>query len=356
MHRDFYTVIPAGGAGTRLWPLSRASRPKFLLPLIDGQSLLQLTAARVAEFSSPDRIFTVSGTAHVASIARQLPDVPDSNLIVEPAMRGTGSAIALASLLIARRDPRAIMGSFAADHNIRNTDAFRQALSSAVASAKAGYLTTIGIEPSHPETGYGYIERSDDLALPGAYFARRFVEKPGLETARRFLETGRYLWNASMFVWRVDVFVREFARAQPELFAAIDRMAAHWDDPRYAEEIERGWLDLPVTTIDQGLMERVDEFVVVPADMGWSDIGDWNGFSELLTPDPDGNCIEGAAVTYEARRCIVWSETQRTVALVGVDNLAVVDLDDALLIVDRDRAQDLRALVSRVEREHPNLT
>jgi len=356
MHRDFYTVIPAGGAGTRLWPLSRASRPKFLLPLIGGRSLLQLTADRVDVFSSPDHIFTVSGKAHVASIARQLPDLPDSNLIVEPAMRGTGSAIALASLLIARRDPHALMGSFAADHNIRNTDAFRQALSIAIESARAGYLTTIGIEPTHPETGYGYIERSDDLVLPGAYFARRFVEKPGLETARHFLETGRYLWNASMFVWRVDVFVREFTRAQPELFAALDSMAAHWDDPRYAEEIERAWLDLPVTTIDQGLMERVDEFVVVPADMGWSDIGDWNGFSELLTADSDENFIEGTAVTHEASRCIVWSETQRTVALVGVDNLAVVDLDDALLIVDRDRAQDVRALVSSVEREHPDLT
>ncbi len=356
MHRDFYTVIPAGGAGTRLWPLSRAIRPKFLLPLIGGRSLLQLTAARVGDFSSPDRIFTVSGTAHVASIARQLPDLPDSNLIVEPAMRGTGSAIALAALLIARRDPHALMGSFAADHNIRNTDAFHQALSTAIESAKAGYLTTIGIEPDRPETGYGYIERSHDLALPGAYFARRFVEKPELETARRFLETGRYLWNASMFVWRVDVFVREFARAQPELAAALDRMATHWDDPRYTEEIERAWLDLPVTTIDQGLMERVGEFVVVPADMGWSDIGDWNGFAELFTADDDENCIEGTAVTHQASRCIVWSETQRTVALVGVDNLAVVDLDDTLLVVDRDRAQDVRALVSRLEREHPDLT
>ncbi|HET9659912.1 MAG TPA: sugar phosphate nucleotidyltransferase [Thermomicrobiales bacterium] len=356
MHRDFYTVIPAGGAGTRLWPLSRADRPKFLLPLLDGMSLLQLTAARVASFSPPDRIYTVSGKAHVAAIARQLPDLPESNLIVEPAMRGTGSAIALAAMLIAKRDPHAIMGSFAADHNIRDIDAFRQALTTAISSAEAGYLTTIGIEPDRPETGYGYIERSDELALPGAYFARRFVEKPDSDTAKRFLESGRYLWNASMFVWRVDVFLQAFERAQPALFAALESIAASWDDANAADAVEQAWLDLPITTIDQGLMEHVDEFVVVPADMGWSDIGDWNGFADLIVADIDENCINGQVVAQNTSRCVVWSETGRTVALVGIDNLAVIDLPDALMIVDRTHAQDVRALVARMEQDYPDLT
>lgn len=356
MHRDFYTVIPAGGAGTRLWPLSRAGRPKFLVPLLDDKSLLQLTAERVGPFSPPDRIYTVSGRAHVAAIARQLPNLPEANLIVEPAMRGTGSAIALAAMLISERDPQAIMGSFAADHNIRDVGAFQQALSTAVAAAEAGYLTTIGIEPDRPETGYGYIERGDTLALPGAYLARRFVEKPDLATAKHFLEAGRYLWNASMFVWRVDVFLREFERAQPELYAGLASIAACWNDPLAADRIEREWLDLPVTTIDQGLMEFVDEFVVVPAEMGWSDIGDWNGFSELLTDDIDENCLHGQVVVQQATNCVVWSETSRTVALVGLDNVAVIDMDDALLIVDRSHAQDIRALVGKMEREHPDLT
>lgn len=356
MHRDFYTVIPAGGSGTRLWPLSRAGRPKFLLPLLDDTSLLQLTAARVAPFSPPDRIYTVSGKAHVAAIARQLPDLPEENLIVEPGMRGTGSAIALAALLIARRDPRAVMGSFAADHNIRNIAAFHQALSTAVASAEAGYLTTIGIEPSHPETGYGYIERSDELALPGAYFARRFVEKPDLESARHFLESGRYLWNASMFVWRVDVFLHEFERAQPALFAELQHIANCWDDPERADVVERAWLDLPVTTIDHGLMEHVNEFVVVPVEMGWSDIGDWNGFAELIAADPDNNCVQGTVIVEDSTQCVVWSERARPIALVGVRNLAIVDLDDALMIVDRDKAQNVRSVVAKIERNRPDLT
>jgi mannose-1-phosphate guanylyltransferase len=356
MHRDFYSVIPAGGAGTRLWPLSRADRPKFLLPLLGGTSLLQLTADRVAPFSPPDRIYTVSGKAHIAAIARQLPELPDENMIVEPAMRGTGSAIALAALLIGQRDPQAIMGSFAADHNIGNVDAFHQALSTAIASAEAGYLTTIGIQPDRPETGFGYIERSDDLALPGAYVACRFVEKPDLATAERFLESGRYLWNASMFVWRVDVFLREFERAQPELFAVLETIAACWDDPLAAERNERAWLDLPVTTIDQGLMEYVEEFVVVPVEMGWSDIGDWNGFAELIAADTNRNCLNGQVVVQHSANCVVWSETARTVALVGLDNIAVIDLDDALLVVDRSQAQDVRALVAKMEREHPHLT
>ena len=261
-------------------------------------------------------------------------------------MRGTGNAIALAALLIAKRDPNAIMGSFAADHKIANTAEFHRALSTAIASAEAGYLTTIGIEPSHPETGYGYIERSDDLALPGGYFARRFVEKPDLATAEAFLATGRYLWNASMFVWRVDVFLREFEHAQPELFGALAaRLPTCWDDPARFGEIERAWLDLPVTTIDQGLMEHVEEFVVVPVEMGWSDIGDWNGFAELIAADDDGNCFNGNVVTEDSSRCVVWSERDRPVALVGVHNLAVIDLEDALMIVDRDNAQQVRAIV-----------
>lgn len=355
MHRDFYTVIPAGGAGTRLWPLSRASRPKFLLPLIGNASLLQLTAGRVEPFSPPQRIYTVSGSAHVAAIARQLPDIPEAQLLVEPGMRGTGNAIALAALLIAHRDPHAVMGSFAADHKIANTGEFHRALATAIHSAEAGYLTTIGIEPSHPETGYGYIERTDDEPLQGAYFARRFVEKPDLETAQHFLESGRYLWNASMFVWRIDVFLREFELVQPELFTALRQIAECWGDPSCADEIERAWLNLPVTTIDQGLMERVDEFVVVPVEMGWSDIGDWNGFSELLTADADANCFKGNVVTDDARECVVWSERDRPVALVGVHNLAVIDLEDALMIVDRSQAQNVRAIVSKMERERPDL-
>ena len=356
MHRDFYTVIPAGGAGTRLWPLSRANRPKFLLPLIDGKSLLQLTAERVAPFSSVDRIYTVSGKTHLAAIARQLPEIPESNLLVEPAMRGTGSAIALAALLVAKRDPNAVMGSFAADHKIANTDEFHRALAIAISSAEAGYLTTIGVEPSHPEIGYGYIERTNDQALPGAYFARRFVEKPDLSTAKQFLESGRYLWNASMFVWRVDVFLREFERAQPGLFSALQCIADCWDDTERADEVERAWLDVPVTTIDQGLMEHVDEFVVVPVEMGWSDIGDWNGFAELIEADTDDNCIKGSVISEDSSRCVVWSERDRPIALVGVHNLAVIDLDDALMIVDREKAQNVRAIVSKMEREWPDLT
>ncbi|MCA9860540.1 MAG: mannose-1-phosphate guanylyltransferase, partial [Thermomicrobiales bacterium] len=219
-----------------------------------------------------------------------------------------------------------------------------------------GYLTTIGIEPDRPETGYGYIERSDDRALPGAYFAHRFVEKPDLATAEQFLANGRYLWNASMFVWRIDVFLSEFERAQPELFAALQRIADWWEDDRRQEDIERAWLDLPVTTIDQGLMEHVDRFVVVPVEMGWSDIGDWKGFSELVEADADANCFQGEVIAEEANRCVVWSEQDRPVALVGVENLAIIDLADALLVVDREKAQNVRAIVSKLERERPDLT
>lgn len=356
MERAFYTVIPAGGAGTRLWPLSRAGRPKFLLPLIAGRSLLQLTAERTAPFSPPERVYTISGRSHVAAIARQLPLVPERNLLIEPSMRGTGNAIALAALVIARHAPTAVMGSFAADHMIADVTAFEHALRTAIESAQRGYLTTIGIQPDRPETGYGYIERTDALALPDAYLARRFVEKPDLETARHFLESGRYVWNASMFVWRIDVFLEAFQQVQPAIFERLAELAAIWDDAEQDDRIERIWLDLPTITIDQGLMEHVDEFVVVPVEMGWSDIGDWNGFSDVLPPDDAGNSLHGQVLIENATRTIVWSDNDRPVALVGVDNLAVIDLADALLIVDRDHAQQVRSIVGQVERTHPELT
>jgi mannose-1-phosphate guanylyltransferase len=350
---SFWAVIPAGGSGTRLWPLSRAARPKFLLPLLGEASLLQQTVARLAPLAPPARTLVVCGPAHAAAVARQLPDLPEGNVVVEPAPKGSGPAIGLATALIARRDPAAIVGSFAADHRVDDPAAFVRAVRTAVVAAGDGWLVTLGLTPTRPETGFGYIERTDAAVAATAdgtaYRAARFVEKPDRATATAYVASGRFLWNASMFVWRAQALLDELARLQPALHEGLARIAAAWGTARQERVTAEVWATLAVTTIDQGVMERAGRVAVVPAELGWSDVGDWHGLGELLARDDLGNSVRGELVQVDTRRSVVWSETGRVVALVGIDNTAVVDTPDALLVVNRDRAQDVKRLVDQLK-------
>jgi mannose-1-phosphate guanylyltransferase len=353
--RDFCAVIPAGGSGTRLWPLSRANRPKFLLPLAGDASLLQMTAARLRPLAAEERTFVICGPAHAAPIARQLPALRDDHIVVEPMPRGSGPAIGLAAALIARRDPRAIMGSFAADHDVRDPVAFDHAVRAAVSAARDGWLVTIGLAPTRPETGYGYIERTDDIvgetADGIAYRSARFVEKPPLERAQEFIASGRFLWNASMFIWRVDVFMRVLHELQPALAAGLERIAAAWGTRDHDRVVNDLWPALPDITIDHGIMERAGRVAVVPADMGWSDVGDWNGLGALQKLDENGNAVRGQLVTAHTHNSVIWSETDRTVAIVGLSDIVVVDTDDALLVARRDASQEVKRIVELLKAE-----
>ncbi len=352
--QTFWAVIPAGGSGTRLWPLSRAARPKFLLPLLGSTSLIQDTVSRLGPLAPPARTLVACGPAHAAAIARQLPELPEANIIVEPSPKGSGPAIGLATALIARRNPDAVVGSFAADHCVEHPAAFVAAVRTAVAAATAGWLVTIGLTPSRPETGYGYIERTDEpiagAAEGVAYRAARFVEKPDLATATEYVASGRFLWNASMFVWRARTLLDEIARLQPALFAGITRIAAAWGTARQERVSAEVWAGLEESTIDQGIMERAERVAVVPAELGWSDVGDWHGLGELIEHDDLGNSVHGDIVQVDTRRSVVWSETDRVVALVGIENTAVVDTPDALLVVNRDHAQDVKRIVEQLKR------
>jgi mannose-1-phosphate guanylyltransferase len=352
---SFWAVIPAGGSGTRLWPLSRAARPKFLLPLVRREtSLLQDTAERIWGMTPPERTLVVCGPAHTVAIARQLPEIPEGNLIVEPSPRGSGPAIILAAALIHRLDPNAIMGSFAADHDVTNRRAFQEAVRTAIRAAHEDCLVTIGLTPTRPETGYGYIERSENVVVENdgstAYEALRFVEKPPLETARQYLESGRFLWNASMFIWKCSTLL-EVARAlMPDLLEAIEQIVEVWDTPDREDTIIRIWEALPESTIDQGIMEKADRVAVVPADIGWSDVGDWHGLGELIEQDSVGNSVRGDILQVETKRSVVWSETGRLVALIGLENVVVVDTEDALMVIDRERSQDVKKIVGELKR------
>jgi mannose-1-phosphate guanylyltransferase len=351
--QNLWAVVPAGGSGTRLWPLSRAARPKFLLPLLGDRSLLQQTIDRLAPSVPPERTLVVCGPAHAAPVARQLPALPEGNLLVEPSPRGSGPAIALATALIARRDPAAVVGSFAADHEVSDLPRFDTALRTAVAAAEDGWLVTIGLSPTRPETGYGYIERSDEIVAGtpegSAYRATRFVEKPDAATAAEYVASGRFLWNASMFVWQAQALLDEVARLQPELHAGVSHIAQVWGTPEQERVAADVWSGLAESTIDQGVLERANRIAVVPAEFGWSDVGDWNNLGELIERDDFGNSVRGDVVQSQTRNSVVWSETGRLVALVGLENIAVVDTEDALLVVNRGDAQEVRTIVEQLK-------
>jgi mannose-1-phosphate guanylyltransferase len=350
---NFWAVIPAGGSGTRLWPLSRAARPKFLLPLLGSVSLLQQTWTRLTTLTDPQHIVVVCGPAHVAAIARQLPDLPSANLIVEPVPNGTCPALALATALIASRDPDAIMGSFAADHDVAQTEQFQRAVKTAIAAARTGELVTIGLKPTRPETGYGYIERTNDPVAETpdgtAFHASRFVEKPDLQTAQSYLEAGTFLWNAGMFVWQVKALMAELERQQPAIHQGVIHIARAWETRNREKILTETWPTLPNTTIDTGIMENAERVAVVPSDMGWSDVGDWSGLGDLIQQDGLGNSVRGDLLQIETTNSVIWSETGRMVAMIGLDNIIVVDTDDALLVIDRDQAQEVKQVVDRLK-------
>jgi mannose-1-phosphate guanylyltransferase len=307
------------------------------------------------------RTLVVCGPGHAAAVARQLPALPDQNILVEPAPKGSGPAIGLAAAIIAQDDPTAIMASFAADHTVRDQEAFTRSVQTAVAAAEEGWLTTIGLTPTRAETGFGYIERTDETVIAvetgTAYRAASFHEKPDRQRAERYLASGSFFWNASMFVWRACTLLAELERLQPDLHAGLVKVAAAWGTPLQDQVAAEVWAKLTVTTIDQGIMEQSDRVAVVPADMGWSDIGDWHVLGQLGDPDEHGNSLRGDILTVATTNSAAWSETGRLIAMVGLDNVVVVDTDDAVLVADRSRSQEVRQVVERLkERRRDDLT
>jgi mannose-1-phosphate guanylyltransferase len=358
----FYAVIPAGGSGTRLWPLSRAGHPKFLHALTGTPaSLLQATVDRLGPLCDPEAIFVVTGVAHAAAVARQLPALPDTNILVEPSPRDSCAAIGLAAAVIAMREPRAVMGSFAADHLVRDGAAFTAAVRAAIAGAEDGLLMTIGITPTHPETGYGYLHCGEPVGSGPVSQVAEFTEKPPLKLAVSYVESGRYLWNASMFIWRVDVFLAELARQQPQLHAGLMRIAHAWDTPDRERVLGEVWPTLPKISVDYAVMEgaaAVGLVGTVPGDFGWNDVGDFHTLGDVLERDEHGNVVieadDGAGgkpdvILHDTERTVVVPRSGRLVSAVGVRDLIIVDTPDALLVCPRDRAQDVKKLVDSLK-------
>lgn len=351
-------VIPAGGVGSRLWPLSRAHAPKFLLDLTgSGTSLLRATWDRLAPLVPAERIMVVTGNAHRDSVQEQLPELPLTNLVSESEPKDSSAAIGLAAAILELRDPDAILGSFAADHVIRGEVLFQRAVATAVQTADQGYIATIGIHPTHPSTGFGYIacaEARGDLAPFDVYEVAEFVEKPDESAAKHYLREGNYLWNAGMFIARASVLLDQMALAEPELVRALREIAAAWDTDRAAEVRERLWPGLPKIAIDYSVAEpaaAAGKMVCVAAHFEWDDVGDFASVATLLTRGRASDLAvlgDGAQVLSDASSGIVVSESDRLVALVGVEDVVVVDTADVLLVTNKRRAQDVKNLVGRM--------
>ncbi|MFI5914587.1 mannose-1-phosphate guanylyltransferase [Dactylosporangium sp. NPDC051541] len=363
----FYAVIPAGGSGTRLWPLSRAGHPKFLHALTGTPlSLLQATYGRLEGLATPECTYVVTGVAHAAAVARQLPGLPEGNILVEPTPRDSCAAIGLAAAVIARRDPHAIMGAFAADQLVRDVPAFQDTLHRAIQGAEDGLLMTIGITPTHPETGYGYLHVGEPTGTGDVCKVAEFAEKPQLDVAQRYVDSGEYLWNAGMFVWRVDVFLDELARQQPALHEGLQRIAESWDTHDREEVLAQLWPGLTKISVDFGVMEGAGAAGLVgtvPGNFGWNDVGDFHTLGELLETDTAGNVVvdlgaliddpavgaKSTVLMQDAERVVVVPRSGRLVAAVGVSDLIIVDTPDALLICPRARAQDVKKLVDSLK-------
>lgn len=342
-----YAVIMAGGSGTRFWPASRRQKPKQLLAVSGARTMIRATVERILPVIPFSRIMTVTAAAHADEIKGELPELAPGMVVVEPQGRNTAPCVALAAYKLAGMDPDAVMAVLPADHLISKEEEFCNALRSALDVAADGeHLVTFGVVPDRPETGYGYIALGDQAYEIGSrpvYRVRGFREKPDPATAQRYVESGQYLWNSGMFVWKAKAIIEAIQTHAPRLSRAMERIAGALNTPAEAEAIEVVYDGVDPISIDYAVMEHARNILCIPIDVEWNDVGSWASLVDVWERDACGNVADGEAVLIECSGCVI-STPQKMTALIGVDDLIVVDTPDALMICRKDKAQEVRKL------------
>ncbi|MCL4251557.1 MAG: mannose-1-phosphate guanylyltransferase [Anaerolineae bacterium] len=354
----YYALIMAGGGGTRLWPMSRRQTPKQFLPLVEDESMFRVSMTRLAPLFTPDRVYVVAGERYTEELMRQAPEIPERNFILEPSARDSGPAAALGVAVIHQHDPQATIAILTADHHIADKSGFRNALAAAYEVAQQDYIVTLGISPTQPSSAFGYIRRGEPLTQTRglrAYHAARFEEKPPREKAIEFLMSGEYSWNSGMFIWRAERAVDEFERQQPAYHQHMAQIASAIDTPAYQATLQATWESFEKKSLDYAVMEHADRIAVIPVDIGWSDVGSWSTLYDVLSKNDKGNCTHGNPqewIAIDTTNTLVYSG--KLVATIGVEDLVVVETDDALFICTRERAQDVKNIVEQLKATNMN--
>ena len=353
MNRHHYGLILAGGRGTRFWPLSRKRSAKQVLNVVGERSLIQSTVDRLAPVIPPERLWILTNDHLRDVIVKQLPEIPKRQILAEPAQRNTAPAIGLAAQILQSHDPNAVMGVFPADHVVGKETAYRAVVRAALKGASAGNLMLVGIQPRWPETGYGYVEFPRTAKAGGreAIEVLRFHEKPVLAKAKRYLAAGNFYWNSGMFFWRTDVLLNELRQHLPKT-ATILAALPPFTSRRFAEHLAKAFPLCDNISIDFAVLEKAAKVAGIAAgDFGWNDVGSWNAVYELMGRDDCGNVVANTSVCLDAHDNFV-DARGKTVALLGVKDLIVVDTPDALLVASRDRAQQVGDIVKFLEKNN----
>lgn len=350
-----YAVIMAGGSGTRFWPQSTKALPKQFLNLFGKGTMIQNTAERIKDVIPQERIMVVTNESYVSIVKEQLPKVPVENIVGEPVAKNTAPCVAIAAELLYKKDPEAIMVVLPADHHITNPEKFNKILTSAVEKAESGnHLVTIGINPSRPETGFGYIHadntRQEKFAENTVYPVKAFTEKPDEITAQRFVDSGDYFWNSGMFIWKASTVLNEIEQHLPEMFSEVKQASPELYESTHDAAIKDFYFACESISIDYGIMEKAGSVFVVPGEFGWNDVGSWTAVYELAEKNGQENAVQSLNATFaNSEGNLVLSNSEKMISLVGVENIAVVETENAILICDLTKAQGVKEIVEQLK-------